>query len=111
MRNARAETAVGLVLEDRPLDLARLAARRPAALAAAWGDILLALAAADGIDTGALLDALRPVLRGAGPRRSLDDPLDADGNRAAHWAALCGQAAKLDASRRTAPTCGCRTGS
>src|SRR3954447_19733424 len=97
MRNARAETAVGLVLEDRPLDLARLAARRPAALAAAWGDILLALAAADGIDTGALLDALRPVLRGAGPRRSLDDPLDADGNRAAHWAALCGQAAKLDA--------------
>ena len=97
MRNARAETAVGLVLEDRPLDLARLAARRPAALAAGWGDILLALAAADGIDTGALLDALRPVLRGAGPRRSLDDPLDADGNRAAHWAALCGQAAKLDA--------------
>src|SRR4051794_14127485 len=97
MRNADVETAVGLVLEDRPLDLARLAARRPAALAATWGDILLALAAADGIDTGALLDALRPVLRGAGPRRSLDDPLDTDANRAAHWAALCGQAAKLDA--------------
>src|SRR4051794_29229236 len=68
MRNARAETAVGLVLEDRPLDLARLAARRPAALAAAWGGILLALAAADGIDTGALLDALRPCC--AAPARA-----------------------------------------
>src|SRR3954449_4426194 len=95
MRNVRAETAVGLVLEDRPLDLARLAARRPAALAAAWGDILLALAATDGIDTGALLGALRPVLHGASPRRSLNDPLDADANRAAHWAALYGQTANV----------------
>src|SRR3954447_2384933 len=97
MRNARAETAVGLVLEDRPLDLARLAARRPAALAGGWGGILLALAPADGSGAGAPLDPLRPVLQGASPRRSLDDPLDADGNRAAHWAALCGHAAKLDA--------------
>src|SRR4051794_25567761 len=59
MRNADVETAVGLVFEDRPLDLARLAARRPAALAGGWGDILLALAAADGIGAGALLDAVR----------------------------------------------------
>src|SRR3954452_16065568 len=111
MQDRRAEIAVGLVLENRPLQLGRLAACQPEVLAAAWGDILLALAATDGIDTEALLGALRPVLHGASPRRSLNDPLDADANRAAHWAALYGQTAKLDALRRTAPTCGCRTGS
>src|SRR3954465_12923304 len=97
MQDRRAEIAVGLVLENRPLQLGRLAACQPEVLAAAWSDILLALAATDGIDTEALLDALRPVLHGASPRRSLNDPLDADANRAAHWAALYGQTAKLDA--------------
>ncbi len=97
MQDRGAEIAVSFVLENRPLRLGRLAVRQPEVLAAAWGDILLALAATDGIDTEALLDALRPVLHGASPRRSLDDPLDADANRAAHWAALYGQTAKLDA--------------
>src|SRR3954453_15005983 len=97
MQDRGAEIAVSLVLENRPLQLGRLAARQPEVLAGAWSDILLALAATDGIDTEALLDALRPVLHCASPRRSLDDPLDADANRAAHWAALYGQTAKLDA--------------
>jgi hypothetical protein len=97
MRNTHVEIAVSFILEDRPLDLGRLAACQPEALAGAWGDILLALAATDGIEAEPFLDALRPVLRGAGPHLSLDDALDTDGNRAAHWAALYGYAAKLDA--------------
>src|SRR5689334_7035458 len=97
MTGTYTDLVVSLVLENSSRELGRLAARQPVKLAGAWSDILLALAAADGVDAEALLEALEPVLRGGRPRRSLDDALDADANRAVHWAALYGHAARLDA--------------
>jgi ankyrin repeat protein len=97
MQDTFAAVAVRCVLENRLLDLERLVARQPEALAGVWGDVLMALGATDGIETEKLLEALLPLLRGAGPRRSLNDAVDADANRAVHWTAFYGQAAKLDA--------------
>jgi hypothetical protein len=91
MGHRYAAAAIGALLTNRPRVLERLAARRPEALAAAWKDLLLVLGAVAGLETERFLVALVPLL----PNLSLDDPLDADGNRLVHWAAMYGRAADL----------------
>src|SRR4051812_34439148 len=95
-----AAAAVAAVLENRPRVLERLVARRPDALALAWTAILQALRAGAGIETERLVVALVPLMRGAGRRMSLDEPIDADGNRMVHWSALYGHAHDLALFKR-----------
>src|SRR3954452_2031274 len=95
-----AAAAVAAVLENRPRVLERLVARRPDALALAWTAILQALGAVAGIETERLVVALVPLMQGAGRRMSLDEPIDADGNRMVHWSALYGHADDLALFKR-----------
>lgn len=95
-----AAAAVQAVLENRPRVLERLVASRPDALAIAWTAILLALGAVAGIETARFIAALVPLMRGAGRRMSLDEPIDADANRMVHWAAMYGHADDLALFKR-----------
>jgi hypothetical protein len=90
-----AAAAVQAVLENRPRVMEALVARRPDALATAWTAVLQALGAVTGIETARFVAALVPLLRGGGRRMSLDEPIDADGNRMVHWAAMYGHADDL----------------
>ena len=95
-----AAAAVAAVLENRPRVLERLVARRPDALALAWAAILQALGAVAGIETERFVAALAPLMRGASRRMSLDEPIDADGNRMVHWSAMYGHADDLALFKR-----------
>ena len=92
-----AAAAVQAVLENRPRVLERLVVRRADAVVAAWTAVLQAVA---GVDTARFVAALAPLTRGAGRRMSLDAPIDADGNRMVHWAAMYGHADDLALFKR-----------
>ncbi len=91
--------ALEAILDDEPEALGRLLAARPRLLRDAWGDIMTMLAAARAADMERFLLVLRPVLEDRRVRRTLNDPIDADGNRVAHWPAMYGDARRLELLR------------
>lgn len=91
-----AESALCAIMHNRLAALERLLARHPGLLRTSWRRLMTAVGALENVDTGALLLVLRPAMRHGRNQRSLDDPVDDDGNRVLHWACLSGDSRKVE---------------
>ncbi len=73
---------------------------RPDLIESSWQSIMTAVAAADGICANDFLRIIFSVTTPGSAVRMLNRPIDDDGNRVAHWPALYGDVAKLEAFER-----------
>jgi hypothetical protein len=92
--------AIEAILQGKPLVLLRILQIRPDLIESSWRDIMTAVASADGICADDFLRIIFSVKAAGSAGRMLNRPVDADGNRVAHWSALYGDVAKLEALNR-----------
>lgn len=94
------EALIRSVLTDNPELFERTLRINPRALIDSWDETMTAISATRPIDTGRFLRAILRSLRRGNVRRTLDHPIDEDGNTIAHWAALQGDGEKIEVLAR-----------